>query len=252
MSNGINKGGSKRRGGWPKGKPRKYPKNDFALTIKNQEPEIDFFAALQPQEPTPSSPPTLPEAPYINKDILVNSNNNLIGVNDIEVIDSFNSDNCINKKPKIEQLEPQEQKFLEFYIFGNQTLEEAMNSAGYGHLHPKYIYVKARKIILKYERLAGDARQVFRDIGFGELSIAKGIKALAQTGKSEVVKLRAHELAAKCTKMTQEQIQINQGIQIVITCSQEETPIPQPGQYRPATIYLEQQAKKTKPPETTD
>lgn len=37
MSNGINKGGSKRRGGWPKGKPRKYPPIDFAAAMEPDE-----------------------------------------------------------------------------------------------------------------------------------------------------------------------------------------------------------------------
>jgi len=74
--------------------------------------------------------------------------------------------------------------------------------------------------------------------------LAKGIKHLAQKGKSEVVQLNAHTLTAKVLQMTREP-EINQGMQIVITGSQEEQAATTSTPYRPTTIYIEQQARKT-------
>ena len=82
------------------------------------------------------------------------------------------------------------------------------------------------------------------------MSVAKGIKKLAQHGKSEVVQLNAHALAAKCLKMTEEKSPINVGFQVIIKCSQEEEQQAlELGHIRPATIYLKEQralADKTK------
>ena len=97
--------------------------------------------------------------------------------------------------------------------------DKAMLAAGYGGFSQGKRYDIARKIIAKYERGAGGASQVFRDIGFGQLKVAQGIADKAENAESEAVSLNALALAARCQGMTEPKetggnqvlIQINTG-----------------------------------------
>ncbi len=202
----------------------------------NQEPDIDLAAALKGRSDDP--PPHKRSRRRPRKVLLKGQeappDKNKIGDSNGDVISKTN----LKERLKIKEI-----KFLEYFLSGELTIEEAMIAAGYGNLHPKYIHVVARKIIGKYENSAPEARKVFRDIGFGELSVAKGIKRLAQKGKSEVVQLNAYSLAAKCLQMTQEAPQLNVGFQVVIKCSQEEQAL-ESGRIRPAVIWLREQEKQ--------
>ena len=96
-----------------------------------------------------------------------------------------------------DQLTAKEVKFLEIYCSGEVSMERAMVLAGYETGHPNSVYYRAHKIIKRYERQTGDARKIFQDIGFGQLTIAQGIKNKALLAKSEMVSLNAYQLAAR-------------------------------------------------------
>lgn len=246
----MNKVSSKRKGpGYPAGKPRKYPAVDFSAALEqapSQQPphqvqakgreEIDFSAAVPKTHPGATSQPS---GPHLPADTTTNINNNTILDSSVSKKNQFSIKSLLTVK---------ELNFLEYFISGEYTIEEAMISAGYIGYHQKSLYRISRRIVEKYESAAPDAKKIFRDIGFGELSVAKGIKRLAQKGRSEVVQLNAHALAAKCLQMTQEAPLLNVGFQVVIKCSQEEQAL-EPGRVRPATIWLKEQealADKTK------
>lgn len=74
-----------------------------------------------------------------------------------------------------------------------------------------------------HDQHAPDAPKVFRFVGLGEMAVARGVKKLAKKAKSEVVRLRAYELAAKVLRMVSDAPQANVGIQVVFNCSKETT-----------------------------
>jgi hypothetical protein len=87
-----------------------------------------------------------------------------------------------------------------------------------------------------HDQQAPDAPKVFRSVGLGEVAVAKGVKKLAKKAKSEVVRLRAYELASKCLRMVSDAPQVNNGIQIVFTCTKgAQSPA---GQNKPLTFDL--------------
>lgn len=152
---------------------------------------------------------------------------------EIEVIPEITKD----IKPLKDHLTKKELRFLELLADGENTIESAMKLAGYKTGHPNSIYYRARQIIKKYERHGQDIPNIFRDIGFGEYSVAKGIKSLANQDKSITVKCRAHEIAAKCLGMIKDApTPAAVGIQIVFTSTQPGQ-VP-PGQSHPLTIDL--------------
>ena len=109
-----------------------------------------------------------------------------------------------------------ELKFLDLIFEGKTTPEKAVYTAGWRDCSQRHRYTIARQIIKKYEERAGGARNIFRDIGFGELTVAGHIYKLANKANSEQVKLRACELAAKALGMLSEEQEGAAGVQIVI------------------------------------
>jgi hypothetical protein len=61
-----------------------------------------------------------------------------------------------------------------------------------------------------------DPAKVFRLVGLGEVAVARIVKKLAERSKSDVVKLRACELAAKVLRMIREDSQQHEGVTVVI------------------------------------
>ena len=95
-----------------------------------------------------------------------------------------------------------------------------------------------------------DKRKIFRDIGFGEARIAKGIMQLAQEAKSEMVRLNAHQLAARCTRMLEEPQASHQGVNIIINCGTE--PAGGPGApARPVNVLVQGSDLPAKPLQIT-
>ena len=66
-----------------------------------------------------------------------------------------------------------------------------------------------------------DAPKVFRRAGLSEEAIAKGVRKLAEKAKSEVVRLRAYELACKVLRMLDKEDQEMQGITIVFEAADQ-------------------------------
>ncbi|MGP8051975.1 MAG: DUF5681 domain-containing protein [Desulfobaccales bacterium] len=96
--------------------------------------------------------------------------------------------------------------------------------------------------------------KVFRLAGLGEVAVARIVKRLAEKAKSEVVRLRACELAAKVLRMIREDPQQHEGVTIVIQALEGsaqqvnvampgvpcQTP-PQPGSYQHPTPAIPDQ-----------
>ncbi len=84
---------------------------------------------------------------------------------------------------------------------------------------------------------------MFRFVGLGEIAVARMVRRLAERAKSEVVRLRALELAAKILRMIREDSEQNEGITVIIQALEGSaqqvnlTPpgqpaLPEPGSYR--------------------
>lgn len=131
-----------------------------------------------------------------------------------------------------EKLNDRELSFLELHLTGKYTILKAMDKAGYVGLSNVYKYLLAQKIIKKYERSAGDYREIFRAVGLGEVYIALGILNLCKNAKSHHEKRDAFALAAKVLRLPAEAIQAGQGVTIVIQGQDQKVAIigSQPGQ----------------------
>ena len=157
------------------------------------------------------------------------------------------SNNYINLKDKITL---KELSFLEIYFVGGETIDSAMIKAGYGDMSWQWRYELAQKIVRKYEAQAEDTRKIFQDIGFGQLTIAQGIKNKALNAKSEMVSLNAYQLAARCTRMLEEPQASHQGVNIIINCGTE--PAGGAGApARPVNVSIQGEALPSKPLQIT-
>jgi len=114
------------------------------------------------------------------------------------------------------QVTEKELKFIQLYLSGEYTTEIAMNLSGYENLHPRYKYFLASKIIQKYESQAGDHRKIMRAMGYGETKAINMLIDSATNAKSEMVRLNARAILAKCLGLHQDVVAANQGIQIII------------------------------------
>jgi len=108
-----------------------------------------------------------------------------------------------------------ELNFLEVYLGGGITIDDAMISAGYGALGGRSRYNTANKILEKHVLQAGDIKKVMRSCGLGEIQVCIKLKQLMED-PSKTIQMRATELAAKILEMTKESTDLNTGIQIVI------------------------------------
>jgi hypothetical protein len=137
----------------------------------------------------------------------------------------------VNLKDKLTE---KELRFLEIYMSGNYTIEKAMVAVGYNDLHPRYRYFLASKIIQKYESQAEDHRNIFREMGAGEVEVVSGLLNLAKTAKSEMVRLNAYSMIAKCLGLTKEIIEGAGGVTVIFEASPAQpgppgAPPPPPG-----------------------
>ncbi len=114
-----------------------------------------------------------------------------------------------------------ELKFIELHLVEHMPIDEAMISAGYGHFHERTRYQIARRITQKYESRASDRRNLFREMGAGEVAICQGLLDLAQHARSEQVRRAAWADLASCMGLKQEQIENFQGVTLNVY-SQEE------------------------------
>ncbi len=85
----------------------------------------------------------------------------------------------------------------------------------------------------KHDQHGPDPSKVFRAAGLGEVAVARIVKRLAERAKSEVVRLRACELAAKVLRMIREDSEQNEGITVIIQAlegSAQQVNLAPPGQ----------------------
>ncbi len=210
------------RPGTGTGKPIKYPPVDFSAALeqpqaphqvqtKRGREEIDFSAALPKTQPATTS--QLPANPSSNI-------NNIILGEDVVV-----KENHLNIKDQLTEIEI---NFLEIFLGGNISVDNAMIQAGYTNIEKSQRYVLARKIVERYESGARGAKEVMRKCGVGEVRVAKKIDGLMEDPSSRT-QLGATELAGRILGMTQEQRGPIQGIQIIINTAPAAVP-GQPGQ----------------------
>ncbi len=179
---------------------------------KPKIPELIDFSTLAglDTEPDPASttsprrgrPPGGSLAP--KKDSIIYNNNNIEDKNDYR--GSHRVKDLLNRKELI---------FIDNYLTGNMTIEDAMLSAGYVGYHRDSLYRIARKIVRRYEA-STEGREIMRSIGFGEISVSRGMQTLARESKSDVVKLRSFELAAKCLGMMEAGPGAGQQVTVII------------------------------------
>ena len=133
-----------------------------------------------------------------------NLENNNVVICSEEFKELFKNDNPDFKAARAlgEQLTGKELKFLEIYLSGDGDRITSMKLAGYEGLSDNHLYFLAKKIVEKYEAGGGVGSKVLRAVGLGELKIAKLLKSLAESAKSEVVKLEALKFAANCLGMS--------------------------------------------------
>ena len=130
------------------------------------------------------------------------------------------------------KLTDRELRFIEIYLSQGCNQEKAMIQAGYTEYGKDYRLKLATKIVAKYEQQAGDHRKIMRAMGYGEVRVLQMIADSAENGKSEIVRLNAKLAMAKFLGLSQEAIQANQGITIVIQGQDQRVAImgSQPGQ----------------------
>lgn len=170
-------------------------------------------------------------------------------VSEIEQIEenTYNDNDIIDLR---ETLTVKELRFLDLYLLGEENVDKALIQAGYVGYHPHSLYRLGRSIVQKYERQAEDTKKIFQDIGFGQATIAQGIKDKALNAKSEMVSLNAYQLAARCTRMLEEPAQSHQGVNIIINCGTE--PAGGPGApARPINVSIQGEPLPAKPLQIT-
>lgn len=132
-----------------------------------------------------------------------------------------------NRNKPIKEQDPlsdEELSFLAIYLPSELSLNDAMIQAGYGHLNRSYRETWARRAVRRYEAQAGDARKVFRDVGLGEVEVARRIRWLVQHGVSQRTQISALELAQKGLRLSQDPGEQRAGINIIInTAPQTQT-----------------------------
>ena len=134
------------------------------------------------------------------------------------------------------EMTQRELKFLGIYLTGEHNLDKAMILAGFEGYHPHSLYRLGRKIVQKYEQQAGDHRKIMRAMGYGETKVLKLLIDSAENAKSEMVRLNARAILAKCLGLHQDVVAVNQGIQIIIRGRGEG----QTGGGRPAQVNQDQ------------
>ena len=172
----------------------------------------------------PLAQPKTPNSPYIDSNISID--NNVIRGIDINEIDHIAGQPGESAAAYLKsKMTAKELKFLSSYLSGGVTIIQAMDSAGYGNFHQDTRYQLARKIIQKYESQAADHRIIFRAMGAGEVAVVEGLLNLARGAKSEMVRLNAWSMIAKCIGLTKDQVESAGGITIVFEASDQPGPV---------------------------
>jgi hypothetical protein len=167
--------------------------------------QFDFDVGLDPEdiEKQRERQKTDPSVP-----ILINSRTDINNGSSVSDINKLTA----SAKDLKAALTPQELKFIENYLVEDMTIDNAMISAGYGSLQQRTRYNIARRIIQKYEARAEDRRNLFRELGAGEVAICQGLLNLARNARSEQVQRAAWADLASCIGLKSEMIETFQGV----------------------------------------
>ena len=160
----------------------------------------------------------------------VSANINNIDDIDIDKIDSIDNTNLVNNNKDLENLElkkgltPKENKFIALWLSGDYlTHVKAMKAAGYLKGSDSWINYIARNILIRFETLTENKRQIMRRLGAGEVRIIEEKLKLALTGRSEKVRNDALDSLAKWIGLSRDNIEVNQGDRIINIFNQELT-----------------------------
>jgi DNA-binding Lrp family transcriptional regulator len=116
----------------------------------------------------------------------------------------------------------QEQIFLDLHLIEKKAIKDAMIKAGYQNLPDRTIYFRAKKILQKYEAKVGDHRKIMRAMGYGETGILQMLIDSAENAKSEIVRLNARIVLAKCLGLQKEVIEGREGVTVIIQGIQDQ------------------------------
>jgi hypothetical protein len=194
--------------------PTSYPIVEGPLKRRSQPKGSKATKKPKVSSSNPQANP--PGSPHGEGDHIYNNINNIN-----KGIDSKSNNYCsevLSKQIDIDikaKMTLQELNFLEIYLSGRVTIDKAMIQAGYGHYSQDWRYKLAQKIVIKYESQAADHRIIFRAMGAGEVAVVEGLLKLARGAKSEMVRLNAWSMIAKCIGLTKEQIEGVGGITII-------------------------------------
>jgi hypothetical protein len=105
----------------------------------------------------------------------------------------------------------------------------------------------------KHDQHGPEPAKVLRAAGLGEIAVAKGFRHLAEKSKSDVVRLRTYELAAKILKMIREDSQQQEGVTVIIQSidSPQQINIQAPASPEPASYNHPQPSAPGKPIQIT-
>jgi len=173
---------------------------------------FDFEVGLEPQ---PATKPrkgkkqqnTAPQNPM---NIDISTNTNLMGV------EQNTNQELLSARAFKDELTAKELAFIEAFLVGGVTRDQAMITAGYGNFSQNYRHQIARNIIQKYEWRADDRRNLFRAAGAGELRICMGLLEIAQGSYPAGVRRAAWADLASCMGLKAEQIEPFQGVFLVM------------------------------------
>lgn len=184
-----------------KGKKKISTAKAITLTLKNKQPKLSK---------------SLDKTNISNKGITIIANNI----------------NTIDLKSKMTE---KELFFLEIYLAGDISLEDAMIQAGYDNYQKSSLNTIARRIVQKHEAQTEDARILARAMGMGEIRVFKVLLDLMQS-RVERIKLDATMYLGKVLGLTKDQVEGQTGITIVFEA---------PGQAaQPAALAMPTQGKE--------
>jgi len=144
------------------------------------------------------------------------------------------------------QLTNQERTFILLHLIHHIPARIALVSAGYKKYTDKHAYLVAAKIRKKYE-LGTEGAEIFSDLNFGPMEIARGIVDIARNCPNQQVKLNALALCAKATGLLRDAIEAQPGVTIIIKGRDTEAQAAQPGGREPAKITQQHGAVPTGP-----
>jgi hypothetical protein len=176
--------------------------------------QFDFEIGIEPRKPgRPKKQQTTANQQPMDINISTNTYR--------EPIEHNTNQELLSARKFEDELTPKEIAFMEAFLLGRVTKDQAMITAGYGHLHQDTRYRIAAKIIEKYERRADDRRNLFRAAGAGELTICLGLLEIAQGSYPAGVRRAAWADLASCLGLKSEQIESFQGVSLVVYGQEE-------------------------------